>query len=264
MDRRSFALVAFFALVPLPAAADPGGITVLPPAPGQRIHFHVVRTVQGTNGPLSTTTAFDVVRRAGTTLVIERPQPDGAPNISVLTVKKDGSIALAEDARGAAADADLGDLLAGLNLALLATRLADASGHAAWATNIPVSQSANAASALVTILPTNVAGRDFDFTGDGQATDTPPAERRGGGGLGFPGGGSGFPGGGGGGYPHRSRGGEGGRGAESGAPTLVNVHIEGHVSRAHVERITIAETRSITVGNLPFVNVGSWAISTAN
>ena len=42
---------------------------------------------------------------------------------SVLKTGTDGSLALAEDPRGAAADADLGDVLYGLNLAIAAAAI---------------------------------------------------------------------------------------------------------------------------------------------
>ena len=238
-------------------AATP--VSVLPLAVGQRVHYHLVRTVQGANGPLASVTDFDVVRRAGTTLVIERPQPDGTPNVSVLAVKKDGSLTLAEGPGGAVADPDVAGLLDGLNLALAATRGADPNARGAWAATLPVVPAAGTATAMVSVIPANVAAGGFDFIGDGQTTVTPPAPSdRGGasGGMRFPGGGGGFGGGGFG----RSRGG-GGERPPGGQSQQVSIHVEGHFSGARPDRVAVTQTRSIALENMPFVNVASWVLT---
>jgi hypothetical protein len=270
MYRKLFVL-ALIAFAPLPAAAAGVGIGLLPQAVGQRAHLRVVRTVQGTTGPLPATMAFDLVRRTATTLVIERQRPDGTPNLSVLTENKDGSLALTEDARGTAADADVSEVLVGLNLALAATRGADTSTHETWVATIPVGPTTGGPAASVALISSNIAGSEFDFSGDGQATASAPTDRRrnsgssgGIGGGGSPGGmggggGGGFPGGGRGG---RSRGGEsggGGGGGAEGAP--VSVHVAGHVSNGRIAQVVISQTRSVTIASLPYINVGSWSIT---
>ncbi len=290
MYRNFHALVlalAFVAVAALPAAADPG-IALLPQSVGQRIHYRVVRNTQGTTGPQSTTVVFDLVRRAGTTMVIERADAAGTPNLSVLKTGTDGSLALAEDPRGAAADADLGDVLYGLNLAIAATHGADAAAHGAWVATVPVAPTPGAATAAITLVPANVAGSDFDFSGTGQATAAAPPEQRSpgrggtsgggafpgrgggrpGGGGGYPGAGGGLPGGGGGdlpasgGYPGGGTHGDASRAApgNNGGMSIV-VHVAGHASGGQVNQVAIIQTRSITVANMPFVNVGSWSIT---
>jgi len=270
MVRKLLVLALLLALLPVPGAAAANGIALLPQTVGGRVHLRVVRSVQGATGPVVSTMAFDVVRRAPSTLVIERQRPDGTPNLSVLTENKDGSLALTEDARGGAADADVSDVLVGLNLALAALHGADVATHETWVATIPVG-AAGGPGASVALISSNIAGGEFDFSGDGEAAASAPADRRreggssgGMGGGGFPGGGGGgggFPGGG---YPRggRSRGGSSG-GASGGAGTPVNVHVAGHASNGRLAQIVIAQTRSITVGGMPYVNVGSWSVSLA-
>jgi hypothetical protein len=39
------------------------------------------------------------------------------------------------------------------------------------------------------------------------------------------------------------------------------VRVDGHANGGYVTRIAITQTRSVTVAGLPFVNVGSWAVT---
>jgi hypothetical protein len=269
--QRTLLALAFIALVAQPAAADPG-IVLLPQVAAQRLHYRVVRTVQGASGPQATTAAFDVVRRAGNLLVVERTDPNGRPNLSVLKMGSDGSLTLTEDTRASAVDADLREVIAGLNVAIAATRGADASAHATWDANISVASGPGAGVAAITFTPTNVAGNDFDFEGTGDAKNsTPPERRSSASGGGFPSGGGGGRGGGAGG--RGGRGGGGGQQGSSGSDTARSapesrgdgvstaVHIAGHASSGRVTQIVITQTRSATVANMPFLNVGSWSIT---
>lgn len=244
--------LALSSFEPAGAAAPLAGL--LPDAAGTRVHLRAVRTVQAASGPISTVTVFDLVRRAPATLVLERTRADGTPNPSVLTVTKDGALALAEDTHGAAADADANDLLEGLNLALAATREADGSTHS-WAATLATSPDAGAPTASMILIPVGIAGNEFDFKGDAQAAAAPERSRSeaGGSGMGAPGGGAGgFRRGGG------SRGGGSGRG---GAAMTVALHIEGHIASGRITRVAVAEIRSITLANMPFTNTGSWAFT---
>jgi hypothetical protein len=71
----------------------------------------------------------------------------------------------------------------------------------------------------------------------------------------------GFPGGG-----HHARGEQGPSGEPSArnATVTMNVHIDGHSSAGRISRISIAETRSITLAGLPYTNQSSWQISAVN
>jgi len=79
----------------------------------------------------------------------------------------------------------------------------------------------------------------------------------------FPGGGGGRGGGGYGGFGGRSRRGGGEGGGPGGPAQDVGVHVEGHYSGAHLDRVTVAQTRSIIVAGMPFVNIASWTLTVA-
>ncbi len=276
------------AALALPASAD-STLSLVPVASGIPLHVHLARTVQTATGPQTTTVAFDIVRRSATTLVIERANPDGTPNVSVLKANPDGSLALAEDARGAAADADLPDVLFGVNLAIAATRGGDPAGHAPWTATMPIAPAADAIAAPVTLQPIATGANEVDFTGDGQTPEL-ATSRRGsasaGSDDGGPGGGRGggaFPGGGGyggGGYGGGGYGGGGGRRnpfpdasgspgpnaaaiRRSGPGLPAEVHVQGQAVGGRVTRVAVTITRSVTLGGMPFTNVGNWTLSTS-
>jgi hypothetical protein len=272
MLRSILTLVLMAALV-LPASAD-ATLALLPAAPTARVHYRVVRTQQTAQNPAISVTSFDLVRRTGTTLVLERTSAGGTPNDSVLTQAADGSLALAEDARGVAADADLADALYAVNLAIAATRSSDATAKGSWLAAIPLASTAGAPAASVTIQPGPVepgTSGGFDFSGSGDTIANASPVRRPPPQAGFPGAGGG-PGGGG--YPRHGSGEPGGSGSpgpsgapgDSGTPAraggmAVSVRVDGHANGGYVTRIAITQTRSVTVAGLPFVNVGSWAVT---
>ena len=41
----------------------------------------------------------------------------------------------------------------------------------------------------------------------------------------------------------------------------ISMHVDGHVAGGHLTRVAIAEIRSITIANMPFVNVATWTIT---
>lgn len=277
MLRLTLALIVASAMA-LPASAA-GGIAFFPSVAGQRLHYHVVRVAQTANGPQTTVGDFDLVRRAGTTLVLERTGADGAPDLYVLKTDAGGFLETADAARPV--DPALADLLYGLGLANAATQGGDPTAHATWTAELPTSAAAGAPDADVVLGPAGTAaGGDFDFGGSGVGAAAAPPRRNvaisgPGGSGGFPGGGGvggSFPGGGGGGggFPGRSRrgGGDDEGGTAPGAPPArssggmaVAFHVDGHASNGRAVRITITQTRIVTVENLPFVNVGSWTIA---
>lgn len=262
-----------------PAAAATG-LAFLPQTPGQRIAFRVVRSVQTPAGPQTTTSTFSVVHRAGTTLVIERAGPNGAPNLSVLKANPDGTLALAD--KTTASDGDLIDLLYALNLAVDATREGDPTASGTWLAVVPTAPAPNATTAPVVLVPGAVAKNAFDFSGTVQTSALPAVPQRrerpslGGGGFGgaggpgggggaggsFPGGGGGFPGGG----SRRHCGDDtgppdGDNEPRASGPIALTIHIDGHATNGQASRITITETRVLTLANMPYVNVGSWTIT---
>ncbi len=163
------ALIAAFVSTALPAAAGPG-IAFLPQAPGQRLAYHLARTVETADGLQTTASDFTLVRRAGTTFVIERTGADGAPNLSVLKGAPDGTLAPSADTPGAAADADLNDLLFAVNLAVIATHQGDPTGSGGWDADVPVTPAPRSTIVPILMQPGRLAGTEFDFGGIGQAT----------------------------------------------------------------------------------------------
>jgi hypothetical protein len=278
-------LFAFAASTVMPVRAATG-LAFLPQTAGQRITYHLVRTTQTVNGPQVTPSTVSIVRRAGTTLVIERPAPDGTPNLSVLKANPDGSLALADKAT--ASDGDLTDLLYAFNVAIAITHGGDPAAAGTWLAVVPTAATPNAMTAQVVLAPAAVVRTAFDFSGDGQGTAAPPPRSRdtngggnagggmggmGGGGMrgggGMGGGGMGGGGMGGGGMGGGGMGG-GGRRASSdqNAPdaggrnaVATAIHVDGHVSNGQATRIAITETRTITVAGAPYVNVGNWTIT---
>jgi hypothetical protein len=273
------ALIAFAGAGMTPARAA-SGLAFLPQTAGQRITYHLVRTTQTLNGPQVTASAVSIVRRAGTTLVIERPAADGTPNLSVLKANPDGSLALADKAT--ASDGDLTDLLYAFNLAIAIVRNGDPAATGTWLAVVPTAATPNAATAQVLLAPAAIVKTAFDFSGNGQGAAAPAprsrdtADTNGGGNGGmrgggsFPGGGGGsgaFPGGGGGAFP----GGGGGyrrQRSDDSAPAsgdrnavAMMIHVEGHASNGSATRIAITETRTIVVAGTPYVNVGNWTLT---
>jgi len=277
---RSLIAVVCALALPLPSAAA-APLVFLPANTGDRVHYRLVHNAQGSP---PATVAFDLVRKTGATVVLVRSQPNGAPNLSLLKLNPDGSLALAEDPRAAAVDGDLNDLLAGLNMAVAATHDADAVPRGTWYANLTLAQQP-AVSAAVVLVPGPVTGMDYDFAGSGTATTTAIVHDQSGGpggaddssdgpprgGGGGPGGGSrgGISGGLGGlgglggmaGGAHRRRGGDDPSAAGRNADMAIDVHVEGHASAGRVNRLAITETRSITVAGLPFVNANTWQLS---
>jgi hypothetical protein len=290
MHRFSFlctVLFAFAATGVMPARAA-AGVAFLPQTAGQRITYRLVHTTQTANGPQVTTTVASIVRRAGTTLVIERPAADGTPNLSVLKANPDGSLALAD--KPAAADSDLPELLYAFNVAIAITHAADPSAGGTWTAVVPTAATPNATTAQVVLAPAGVVKTAFDFSGNGQGSSAPPPRPRdtadqlgggagnggmrgggfSGGGGGFSGGGSGggaFPGGGGGGaFPagggnRRQRGDQTAPDAGARNAAAIALHVDGHVSDGRATRLAVTETRTITLAGEPYSNVGNWTIT---
>ena len=215
------ALSASLAFTALPAVAGPG-LPFLPQTPGQRQAYHIVHIVQTADGAQTATSDVTIVRRAGTALVIERTGTGGVPNLSVLKTANGGTLALSEDAQGAAADGDLADVLFALNLAIVATRDGDPSGGASWDANLLLASTPRATTTQLLMQPGRLAGTEFDFGGIGQSSlPMPPAP----------------------------------------CGIAVTLRVDGHFAGGRVQRIAFFQTRVITVAGVPYVNAGSWSIT---
>jgi hypothetical protein len=291
---RTALILTLAAALTAPALAD--APSTLLPAPGARIRLRLATTAQTAHGPGATTTTFDLVRRSATTALLERQNSDGTPNDAVLTIAPNGTLALAEAGRAAQADADVAGLLYGLNLALALTGGIDPSGRTSWSATLALGPAAGSGNADLSVAPTTTTANDFDFSGEAavQATAAAAAPQRasagseqggpggpaggmpGAGGVGGPGGygghgggGYGGSGGGPGGYGGNGVGGPGGGFSESqprgrrpaGPPVTVDVKVDGHVAGGRVSRVTVTQTRTVTLGDVPYTNTSSWALS---
>jgi hypothetical protein len=259
--RAFFFAIASFALLGGTASAD-SLIAVLPQSVHQAVHYRVTRTIQGFNGPETTTQNFALMRRDASNFSLERTDAHSVPTAVPLKIGADGMLTLANAGADASPDAALNDALFAFDAALVAMKDATGAAHDSWAAYVPVSPAKGAQVAAITFVPANVAGSELDFYGTGQAvaatgaasvataSASPEPERRGGGRRG-----GGF---GGGGYRGRPGGDEAAAGPGAVSTSL---HVEGHISAKRVTRIAMTETRTVTVQNLPFVNVSSWSIT---
>jgi hypothetical protein len=228
-------LLAIMAVLALPAAADPG-IAVLPQAPGQRLHYHIVRTTQAPGGPQAATLDATLVGRADGGIAIERSGPGGAPNLVVLTAGPGGTLTPASS--DAAADGQLTDVLFGLNLAVAATHEGDPAASGTWLATVPTAPGPSAPAAPVVLVPAPLGKSDFDFSGSSEISVIPtpaPIPRRG---------------------PAPAP-----QMTPPAAGILVLVHVDGHANAGSAQRIGVTFTRIVTVANLPFVNASSWTIA---
>jgi hypothetical protein len=216
--------VALAASTTFPASAATG-LSLLPQTAGQRTTYRLVRSVQLTNGSQSATTmTFSVVRRPGTTAVIERTDPNGAPNNSILTLTADGTLVPA-DTRTTSADGDLADVLYALNLANAATRAGDPTAGGTWLGMIQAVPAPHATTAPLVLVPSSIAGTSFDFSGSIQSTVNVDAPAR-------------VPG-----------------------PIAQTLRIDGHVTAGRVTRIAITQLRTLMVAGLPYANTASWTLT---
>jgi len=221
----------------------------------------------------------------------------------VLNVASDGSLQIPGSDTAAAHDAVLSDVVAGLNRLIALFAGEDTIPHDGWSATLPLADARGATSVIVPLTVASANGTELQVQGTGEVTLPPPSGegnrsrggRRGGfhGGGGFPGGGGGFPGGGGGGFPGggQSRGSGGGEpggdpgggdpgggspgggdaggggqpGGSSGRqPPTIAVTIDGQVHRGTLTKLSIRETRSVTIGTLPYTNVSGWTIEASH
>ena len=259
-------LVAFALVVctALPAVAETG-IALVPQTAGTRVPFRVVRSVQTTTGPQISTSTFSLVKRIRATVVLERTGPNGTPNLSILKAGADGSLSIADTSNGAASDGELADVLYAINLATAVTHDGDPAARGTWFATMPLAPAPNATTAPLVLVPGTVTNTGFDFSGVIQTTMDVPSARPldpGSRGVQLPRvEGVQLPAVGG----RRRRGGEG-PGDGTGPPIApggiaVTVHVDGHAADGRATRVNVTETRSVSVGNAPFVNVESWAIT---
>jgi uncharacterized membrane protein YgcG len=242
---------------------------VFPQQTGNSVRYHVTRTTQAADGTRATTADVTIVRKTSTTAALSRTNANGRTDLTVLLIASDGSIQIPADDQVDRQDADLQEVLAGLNRAIAVVRNAVNDPRSSWNATLPLTNTHGAETSLtVPMYVVRSSGPDWDIRGAAQLTiETAPqrsAQTGTGGGSGFPGGGrgNGFPGGsfpGGGDLRRGSRGTSGGN-----SPATVYLRIEGRVHNGLLSRLSIVETRAITLDAMPFTNTSGWTIEASS
>ena len=255
------ALLALGFGVAAAAPQPPAAPSVVPPV-GSAARFRIARTTQDAGGQKTTVSEVILRRKAATTLTLEGVIGGRTADLTVLGVGRDGSLQIPKNDKAASQDAALIDVVNGLNRVTELFAGENGAPRDGWSATLALPE-AHGASAPV-VVPVEVAnanGGDFDLRGDGQYAPAQPASnagmRRGGRHGGLRGGFGGPPGGGGsaGEGPDQAQGPEGPR-----LPFSVAVSVTGQVRHGAVSKVSIGETRTVTVESLPFVNLSDWSI----
>jgi uncharacterized membrane protein YgcG len=250
--------MAYFLFAIAVAANAP--VLAFPGQVGDSIRYHVTRTTQAADGTRAKTVDVTIVRKTSTTAALSRTNASGHTDVTVLLIASDGSIQIPADDQVDRQDTDLRDVLTGLNSAIAIARNAVTDPRTGWNATLPLANTRGPdASLTVPISVFKASGNDWDLRGIAQSTiDSAPLRSTQGG----PGGGSGFPGGsrgggfpGGGGFPRSNRG-----GAAGNSQISVLVRVEGRIHNGVLSRVSIVETRAVTVDATPFTNTSGWTI----
>jgi hypothetical protein len=272
---RNLAFLLAFGLAAGSVARADGSLAFLPQAAGERVQYHVVRSVTTSDTPATAAFDFTLQRKSPTTLTLEHRDAAGTSDISVLDVQRDGSLQVDASERAVASEADVRDLVAFLDLAVAALRASNS--VTGWEATLEVPAARGTTEVDVPIRASHASGVEFDIEGEGEsdvaATSGPARGARVGGGFpgsppggGFPPGsypGNAYPGGG----SPRARGGAqpgsnaGSAGRPSSGGMTLDVAVNGHVSAGRVMKLSVVATRALTVDGLPFTNVSDWSIS---
>ena len=260
--------VALFALAfgaavaasPLPAAPS-----AVPPV-GRAARFRIARTTQDAAGRKTTVSEVILRRKAATTLTLEGVIGGRTADLTVLSVGRDGSLQIPKSDKAASQDAALVDVVNGLNRATELFAGENGAPRDGWSATLALPETHGAS--VPVVVPVEVAnanGGDFDLRGDGQYAPAQPAGnggmRRGGRRGGLRGGFGGPPGGGGGAAGEDQEQPQGAEGPH--LPFSVAVSVTGQVRHGALSKLSIAETRTVTVESLPFVNLSDWSIEAA-
>jgi hypothetical protein len=257
-----------------PARADTPAPVVIP-AVGRTVHYRVTRLAQGNAGPRSLSSDVTLRRKSATALTLKGIAGDPAAEQTVLTVQPGGLLQIPAADSAAAANGALVDVVNGLNRLVELFAGERSIPRDGWSPilHLPDLHGANS-SVAVPVAAVNAGSTGFDLHGVGQFTVEAPAAQspavtpqrainrrrgyRGGPAVSgaFPGAGGAFPGTG----ATLGTAGEGSPPAAGHPSVTVAVAVDGSVRRAAVRRISILETRSVTVDDAPYVNVSGWTI----
>lgn len=260
MSSRLYVAAFLFATMACARASASTPLSVFPQQVGESIHYRMTRTTQAADGTRAQSIDLTIVRKTPTTASLSQTIAPDHIDITVLVVAPDGSISIPQNDQADRADAQLRDILAGLNRAIAIVRNAGSDPASGWNAAVTLSNGRGSDTSLtvpITVMKTGT--NDWDMRGLAQSALGQSQES---GNQSNPNRGGGFPGGGrGGGFPGNFP-----RGGRSGGspPMTVLVLINGHVHNGALSRLTITETRSVTVESMPFTNTNGWIIETSN
>ncbi len=243
------AVAAGAAASPAPApVALPATVPAVIPAPGHTEHYRITRTAQGNSGARTGVSDVTLRRTSATTLTLAGAFGDPPSKLTVLTVAPDGSLQIPAAAKAAGSDAALDDVVDGLNRLTQLFAGRSAAPHDGWsaAVRVPGVRGASA-TVVVPIVVENATATGFELHGVGQSTvqaqrndgSAPPR------GYGRPG---------------AFRGPAPAPASSPSGPLSLTVAVDGLVRHGAVSRISIVDTRSISLDALPYVNVSGWTI----
>jgi uncharacterized membrane protein YgcG len=252
------------------------------PATGETLHYRITRSVQGLSGPQTTIVDVTLRRKSPTTLAFERTFEDRPPDLIVLAVAPDGTLEIPKNDKVSSQERALVDTVAGLNgLNEVFEGESAALPREGWNATLRLPDARGASATLVVpISVSTTAAGDADVHGvgqlsveaqpsNGEGTASGESGRHGGHRRsGFPGGG--FPGGGSPGGAEQPRGngdeGQAAGGEYRGAgrqPLGIAVTVDGRIRHGAIAKLSILETRSISLEAEPYVNVSGWTIEAA-
>jgi hypothetical protein len=248
------ALVTASTVVPAVAQAPAPTVSAIVPPVGGVAHYRVTRTMQGNPEPQTTVCDVTLRHKTPTALTIDGSIAGRPIGVTVLNLASDGSLQIPKNDKTASQDTGLNDLVAALNRMSVLLANESVGTRDGWSASVflPEIPGANAP-AIVPLVIANANPAGFDFHGAGEVLVQSQAQG-GGASQGGHGGHGGFHGG----YGGRDSGTEGsGRQAFT-----IALSVNGDVRHGAIDKLSLIETRAITVEGLPYVNVSGWTIET--
>jgi hypothetical protein len=237
------------------ARADSRPPSVIP-AIGATARFRIARTAQGNTGPRMAVSVVTLRRKTATTLTLEGLY-DRPSERSALKVGADGSLEVSGDEKPKD-DASLRDVMAGLNRLTGLFSGESRIPHDGWSASFRLTDVAGANSpVMIPIEVENANAADFEIHGVGQVTVQAPSQQAEAGPP-RPFGGRFRPPGAFGGALPNAVGGADGTAASARQSVSVAVSVDGRIHHGTISKMSIVETRSITVDAQPYVNVSGW------
>jgi uncharacterized membrane protein YgcG len=249
----AFAIAVMVATAVAPAVAQapaPAIIAIVPPV-GGAAHYRVTRTVQGNPDSQTTVSEVTLRRKTSATLTVDGSIGGRPIGLTVLNLASDGSLQIPKNDKTASQDVQLNDLIAGLNR--MSVLLANESGGTrdGWSASLllPEIPGANVP-LIVPVVIANANAVGFDLHGAGELLVQAQASS-GGDSQGGHSGHGGF---------HGGYGGGGGREGPGRQAFTVALSVNGDVRHGAIDKLSMIETRAITVDTLPYVNVSGWTV----